>query len=162
MLLLKVQDLKRLFSLRTTPAPTTEILTTNTPHPPTVPPTVTTQAPTTTTQAPTTTTQAPTTTTQAPTTTTQAPSTTTQPPPTTTQASTTTQPPADICRGNHFRFVADPFSCYRFYFCMFVPLPGECAEDRIFEERLSGCVLGDRETCTRNDDNITIIVTRLP
>ncbi|CRK92088.1 CLUMA_CG005666, isoform A [Clunio marinus] len=91
----------------------------------------------------------------------------TAPPPTVTPPTTPPGgilPPFDICIGNNFRFVADPSACYRYFFCSFgIPLPGECDIDRIFEERLRGCVLGNRETCERDRSNINIeVITRPP
>ena len=78
---------------------------------------------------------------------------------TTTVQISTIQPPADLCSGNNFRFIPDPSACYRYFYCLLnVPLPGECAKDRVFDPRLKGCVLGDRETCTPNRNIINVIV----
>ncbi|KAG5672297.1 hypothetical protein PVAND_002434 [Polypedilum vanderplanki] len=64
--------------------------------------------------------------------------------------SSTQSPPSigNVCTGNNFRFVANPRSCYRYFYCLFgVPMPGECGAGTIFNEAKQSCVLGDRTTC---------------
>lgn len=76
-------------------------------------------------------------------------------------STTTTQPPTqNLCQGQNLRFVADPTACYRYFWCFFsLPVPGECASDRIFMESLQGCVRGDRNTCTRTSRSPDIAIS---
>lgn len=64
-------------------------------------------------------------------------------------------PPAQICAGQRRRFVAHPGSCYQWFWCNLLGLPGPvgtCDPDRIFVELLQGCILGNQQTCQRNSN----------